>query len=338
MGNCKRFDRRKRNISAVAAGNFSLVYWRVRAARVEIDHFQTARKRLSAISPASCLARIRIKRRRLAIAFHSRNSPIPAAKGCAAACESRHERKRDSNASISCPCGTAYRTVRKIRTKSSSHRTKFNWSIRHNRVASDYRYVAVASNCRKSFPDATACGRATQDGNAMSDLLYFDNVDVGQVWESPARTVTETDVVNFACMTGDYTALHVDHQYAETTPYRQPIAHGLLGLSLLAGLSSRFPNMATAAFVSVRDWKFLKPIYFGDTVHVVTEVIEKRRHGRKRGEVIWHRQLVNQGGQVVQSGVFETLVDVAQPRRATLEPADAMEHRDVIRHPAIEVA
>ncbi|MCA9270797.1 MAG: MaoC family dehydratase N-terminal domain-containing protein [Planctomycetales bacterium] len=150
-----------------------------------------------------------------------------------------------------------------------------------------------------------------------SDVLHFDDIEVGQVWRSQGRTITETDVVNFAGMTGDYTPLHVDHEYASNTPFRKPIAHGLLGLSLLAGMSSRCPNMATAAFLGVRDWKFLKPLFFGDTVHVTTEVTEKRQHGRRRGEVIWRRELVNQHGQVVQSGVFETLVDIALPEKAT---------------------
>lgn len=169
----------------------------------------------------------------------------------------------------------------------------------------------------------------------MKDVLYFDDIEVGDVFESPARTITESDVVNFAGMTGDYTPLHVDHEYARNTPFRQPIAHGLLGLSLLAGLSSRCPHMATAAFVSLRDWSFLKPIFFGDTVHVVTEVIEKRQHGRRRGGVIWHRQLVNQSGQVVQSGVFETLVDLAKPQRKT---ADAHTQPATINHPAKKTA
>lgn len=147
----------------------------------------------------------------------------------------------------------------------------------------------------------------------MNELLYFDDLEVGQVFHSLGRTVTETDVVNFAGLTGDYTSLHVDHAYAANTPFRKPIAHGLLGLSMLAGLSSRCPSVATAAFVSVREWKFQRPIFFGDTVHAVTEVLEKRQHGRRRGEIIWSRQLVNQDGQVVQSGIFETLVDIAQP-------------------------
>ena len=154
----------------------------------------------------------------------------------------------------------------------------------------------------------------------MDNLLYYDDIDVGEVFTSAGRTVTEADVQGFAAMTGDFTPLHVDHEYASNTPFGQPIAHGLLGLSLLAGLSSQCPNMATAAFVSLREWKFQRPIFFGDQVYVATEVIEKRPHGRRRGEVIWHRQLFNQDGHVVQSGVFETLVEVSpaklQQRRA----------------------
>jgi acyl dehydratase len=150
-------------------------------------------------------------------------------------------------------------------------------------------------------------------------LLYFDQVQAGDVWKSPARTVTETDVVNFAGLTGDFTPLHVDHEFARQTPFRRPIAHGLLGLSLLAGLSSRCPHMATLALVNVGEWKFLKPIYFGDTVHAVTEIIEKRAHGRRRGAIVWNRRLVNQDDQTVQAGLIETLVEVAPASRRAAE-------------------
>jgi len=147
----------------------------------------------------------------------------------------------------------------------------------------------------------------------MSDALYFEQVEVGQQWISPARTVTETDVVNFACLTGDFDPLHVDHETARGTAFGKPIAHGLLGLSFLAGLSIAAPRMRTAAFVAIREWKFLKPIFFGDTVHVVCEVAEKNPSGRRRGQIIWKRQLVNQRGEVVQEGILETLVNLAQP-------------------------
>jgi acyl dehydratase len=65
------------------------------------------------------------------------------------------------------------------------------------------------------------------------------------------------------------------------------------------------------AFSAVREWKFLAPCYVGDTVHVVTEVLDTRPRGRRAGQVIWKRQLINQAGEVLQEGFFETLVALA---------------------------
>jgi acyl dehydratase len=140
--------------------------------------------------------------------------------------------------------------------------------------------------------------------------LGFNDVEVGDVWESPARTVTEADVTLFAGLTGDFNPLHVDHEFAKNTPFGRPIAHGLLGLSLAAGLASRAPWMRTAAFLKIQEWSFLQPIHFGDTVHVQTEILAKEAKSRgRRGVVTWRRRLVNQAGVVVQEGITETLVD-----------------------------
>jgi 3-hydroxybutyryl-CoA dehydratase len=155
----------------------------------------------------------------------------------------------------------------------------------------------------------------------MNQLLYFEHLRVGDVWASPRRTITETDVVNFAGMSGDYDPLHMDHEFARQTPYRRPIAHGLLGLSLVAGLSSTAPQVRTLAFVSVQNWEFRQPMFIGDTVHVVTEVLEKRPGGRRCGNVVWKRQLVNQSDSVIQSGTFETLVALAQPLNGRRTPS-----------------
>jgi acyl dehydratase len=160
----------------------------------------------------------------------------------------------------------------------------------------------------------------------MSNALYFEDVEVGQIWISPSRTVTETDVIAFAQMTGDFNPLHVDQHFAAESIYGRPIAHGLLGLSWAAGLSSQSPNMRTVAFVKVQEWSFLQPIFFGDTVHVRTSVQSKSPGGRRSGRVIWQRRLVNQRGEITQEGTFETLVEtrVLVPRphvRKSLEPA-----------------
>ncbi|OAI55050.1 dehydratase [Planctomycetaceae bacterium SCGC AG-212-F19] len=139
--------------------------------------------------------------------------------------------------------------------------------------------------------------------------LYFDDIEVGQEWVSPGRTVTEADVVNFAGLSGDFNPIHVDHAYAKTTPFGRPIAHGLLGLAVASGLGLHHPPMRTLAFLAIREWHFREPVFPGDTLRVRCKVLEKvpRARGR-RGEVAWQRQVVNQEGKVVQEGVTLTLV------------------------------
>ena len=90
--------------------------------------------------------------------------------------------------------------------------------------------------------------------------LAFDDLTVGDEWESPRRTVTEADVVGFAGLSGDFNPLHVDHESARDGPFGQPVAHGLLGLSIASGLTSHSPLVATQAFLAILEWKFLAPI------------------------------------------------------------------------------
>ncbi len=142
----------------------------------------------------------------------------------------------------------------------------------------------------------------------MADYLHYEDISPGDNWTSPARTVLESDIGSFAGLTGDYDPLHVDFEHATNTPYGRPIAHGLLGLSFLAGLSSTCPRVRTLAFVRIEDWQFQKPVVSGDTVHVKTRVESMSPKGRRAGEVVWFRELVNQRGEVVQSGQIVTLV------------------------------
>lgn len=142
----------------------------------------------------------------------------------------------------------------------------------------------------------------------MTQPLAFEDVSVGDQWRSRHRTLTETDIVNFACMTGDFDPLHVDHEHAAESHFRRPIAHGLLGMAWVAGLGSHSPLVETLAFLGIENWEFRRPMYVGDTVYVVTDVLSKSESGRKNGCVRWHRTLCNQHDQIVQEGVFRTLV------------------------------
>lgn len=140
-------------------------------------------------------------------------------------------------------------------------------------------------------------------------ILTFEDLNPGDEWESPARTVTESDVVAFAGLSGDYNSIHVDHHRSRESNFGRPVAHGLLGLSIASGLASHAPRVDTIAFLAVEQWKFLQPIGFGDTVRVLTRVESVLPKGRgRRALVTWKRSLINQDNITVQEGTTKTLV------------------------------
>jgi len=156
----------------------------------------------------------------------------------------------------------------------------------------------------------------------LLNILGFDDLEVGDEWESPARTVTETDIVLFAGLSGDHNPLHSDYELAKTGPFGRPVAHGLLTLAIATGLYSHAPRVDTLAFLAILEWKFLLPVVFGDTIKVVSRVvaIDPQARGR-RGVVTWQRQIFNQNMQIVQEGRTQTLIRSRQHSRMP-EPED----------------
>lgn len=154
----------------------------------------------------------------------------------------------------------------------------------------------------------------------MSEPLYFEQLNIGASWRSRGRTITEADVLNFATLTGDFDPLHMDAEYASKGPFGQRVAHGLLGISYMAGLNIDAPAVRTVAFITIKEWQFLKPIYFGDTVYSTAEVLEKRPNINRRGQVTWRRTLHNQRDEVVQTGIVDTLVALSPNYQAAPAP------------------
>lgn len=140
--------------------------------------------------------------------------------------------------------------------------------------------------------------------------LYMDDVEEGQSWISSARTITEADIVNFAGISGDFNPIHMDHEYARNTPYGKPIAHGLLTLAVTSGLSINSPPIRTLAFVGIKDWQFLEPVFIGDTIHIRSTLLEKEVRGRgRRALLTWQCEVLNQQEKVLQRGITTTLVE-----------------------------
>ncbi|NMK46325.1 MaoC/PaaZ C-terminal domain-containing protein [Achromobacter sp. Bel] len=135
------------------------------------------------------------------------------------------------------------------------------------------------------------------------------SLEVGHCFESAGRTITESDIVNFACLSGDFNRLHVDHEYARTTPFGQRIAHGLLVLSVLSGLTTQSSGYRqlepyVLALIDI-NCRFPKPTFIGDTIVVrvtVTEKTEQYRPGKDK--VVFRREAVNQRGEVVVQADF----------------------------------
>ena len=138
---------------------------------------------------------------------------------------------------------------------------------------------------------------------------YFDEIEVGETYESPGSTVTETDIVLFAGVSGDYNVIHTDAEFMKTSIFGERIAHGLLGLSIQSGLLTRWMTPYASLGVAGLRWKFKNPIKIGDTIRVRAEVTDKKETSADQGIVTLARTVVNQRDEVVQEGETDVIVE-----------------------------
>ena len=143
--------------------------------------------------------------------------------------------------------------------------------------------------------------------------LFYEDFEVGMVLETGQRTVTESDIVAFACLSGDFNDVHTNRVFiAEKTTFGAPIAHGPLIYAICAGLnfSAGFAGDTVVAVSEVSRWRLLRPVFAGDTVRMSSEVVSLKvrdADSSKKGLVTFHRQIHNQKNEIVQEmtvGVF----------------------------------
>jgi acyl dehydratase len=146
---------------------------------------------------------------------------------------------------------------------------------------------------------------------APAPPLHFEDVEVGFRFETPARTVTEADLVAFAGVSGDFNPLHTDAVFAAGTIYGGRIAHGALVISLATGLRQRVGlfDGTLMGLLEVRRWRFGAPVRIGDTIRVRAEVTGLRPTSNPdRGVMVQRVEVVNQADEVVNDGELVMLL------------------------------
>ena len=132
---------------------------------------------------------------------------------------------------------------------------------------------------------------------------YFEDFEVGQEFVTPARTITSTDIVNFACLTGDFNEVHTNFEYCKTTPFGEPIAHGPLIYGIMGGLqyASGVNDGTMLALLQIDAWRMLGPVKHGDTIRMHAKVIGKKESSKPdRGVITFERKCIKQDGTAVQ--------------------------------------
>jgi acyl dehydratase len=139
---------------------------------------------------------------------------------------------------------------------------------------------------------------------------YFEEIEIDKTLVTRGRTVTETDIVQFAALTGDYNPMHTNAEYMKSHPMGKRVAHGMLTLSYAVGQLYQlgFMERTVLAFRGL-EMKFSLPVLIGDTIHVRLTVKEKKEMKRLGGGIISAEiKILNQDGKTVQSGTMELLL------------------------------
>ncbi|QIK41575.1 MaoC/PaaZ C-terminal domain-containing protein [Pontivivens nitratireducens] len=141
-------------------------------------------------------------------------------------------------------------------------------------------------------------------------VLFYEDLHVGQVFESVGRTVTDHDVMTFAGISGDFNQLHTDDEFAKKSNFGTRIAHGVLILGIATGLTQRMGIFDGSAIALLGlEWDFKGPVKINDTIYL-RMTIGSLRESKKgdRGIVVRDYEILNQHEEVVQTGKITVMI------------------------------
>ncbi|MFE5704782.1 MaoC family dehydratase [Rhodococcus koreensis] len=135
--------------------------------------------------------------------------------------------------------------------------------------------------------------------------LYFEECEPGRVFDhGTRRTVTETDNVLFCALTLNVAQVHLDEEYSKETIYGQRLVNSIYILGLVTGITVPDTTQGTTlGNLGFEQVTFPKPVFHGDTIHVVTEILSRRESKSRTdsGIVTWRHLGMNQRDEVICS-------------------------------------
>ena len=132
-------------------------------------------------------------------------------------------------------------------------------------------------------------------------LLFrtFDELEVGDTQTTRGRTITETDIVNWCSLTGDWFYPHIDTVAAERSMFGQRVAPGIMVYAIGTGLGVPADSTTIVANMGADSLRYTRPTWIGDTIHLEIEVLEKEDRDAKGGAVTYRWDILNQNGVAV---------------------------------------
>jgi acyl dehydratase len=144
-------------------------------------------------------------------------------------------------------------------------------------------------------------------------MYSFETLKPGQTFTSSARTLTETDLVMFCMMFGDWHAIHADEVYAKETRIGRRMFHGTFGISLAIAQSADLLPLTNriVAALGFKEWSLKAPLFIGDTVHTDLVIAGTRlASDGRRGVISRTIRLVKHDATVAQEGMSDLLVEL----------------------------
>lgn len=146
------------------------------------------------------------------------------------------------------------------------------------------------------------------DAPAKDTDRYFEAIEPNERYSvEDARTITETDVVNFAGISSDFHPLHMSEPAATASGFGERVAHGNLVFSVAEALVADM-NPKSVSY-GYDDLRFVEPVFIGDTLTVHREIVERESYNDDLGRVVYAYEVENQDGDTVLACKHITLVE-----------------------------